>query len=94
MTTAAEPALPHNNGAKTDRIDLGLAILSAVTPPRVPLSPKEIAAWCGCTPAMITSIEARAWRRLRQKVRQQFGSVRFDAAGRREFMALHFPPST
>jgi hypothetical protein len=94
MNTEPEPALPHNHGAKTQRIDLGLAILSAVAQPCVTYTPMEIAAWCGCTPAMISSIEARARRRLREKVRQQFGLARSDMASRRRFLAVQFQPST
>ena len=89
-----EPPLPHNDGAKTRRIDLGLAILSAVAPPRVSHTPSEIAAWCACTPAMISSIEAQALRRLREKVRRSFGLARCDMGERRRLVALLCPPST
>jgi transposase len=85
-----EAPLPHNDGAKTERIDLGLALLSAAAPPRTMLSPADIAAWCGCTPAMISSIEARALRRMREKVRAQFRLSPSDMADRRRFLALHF----
>jgi hypothetical protein len=90
--TNPETPLPHNDGAKTARIDLGLALLAAVTPPRAMLSPVDIAAWCGCTPAMISSIEARALRRMREKVRAQFKLSQSDMADRRRFLALHFKP--
>jgi hypothetical protein len=86
----SEAPLPHNDGAKTKRIDLGLAVLSALTPPQAALTPAEIAAWCGCTPSMITSIEARALRRLREKVCVQFNFSSSDQAGLRRWMALHF----
>jgi len=90
--TNVETSLPHNDGAKTERIDLGLALLSATAPPRSKLSAAEIAAWCDCTPAMITGIEARALRRLREKVGAEFNLSRFDPAERRRFLALHFQP--
>jgi hypothetical protein len=93
-THEQEAPLPHNDGAKTERIDLGLAILSALAPPRDSFTAVEIAAWCGCTPAMISSIEARAQRRLREKVRQTFGLARSDMADRRRLLALVFPPSS
>jgi len=86
----SEAPLPRNAGAKTERIDLGLSLLSALAPPGAAFSPGDIAAWCGCTPAMITSIEARALRRLREKVRAQFQLSRADMAERRRFLAVHF----
>jgi transposase len=88
--TNPEAPLPRNDGAKSERIDLGLALLSAAAPPRAMLSPADIAAWCGCTPAMISSIEARALRRMREKVRAQFRLSRSDMADRRRFLSLHF----
>jgi hypothetical protein len=88
--TDSEALLPHNDGTKTERIDLGLALLSATVPPRARLSPVDIAAWCGCTPAMISSIEARALRRMREKVRAKFHLSPSDMADRRRFLALHF----
>jgi hypothetical protein len=84
-----EAALPHNDGAKGRRIDLGLAIFSAVAAPRTAYTAAEIAEWCDCTPAMISSIEARALRRLREKVRAQFNLSRSDMANFTRFMALH-----
>jgi hypothetical protein len=88
--TNPEGPLPHNHGAKTERIDLGLALLAAAAPPRATLSAVEIAAWCGCTPAMISSIEARALRRMREKVRAKFRLSRSDMTDRRRFLAMHF----
>jgi transposase len=85
-----ELPLPHNDGAKSKRIDLGLAVLAAVAPPRAMFSPADIAAWCGCTPAMISSIEARALRRMKEKVRAKFKLSRSDMADRRRFLAMHF----
>jgi hypothetical protein len=86
--TFREAPLPHNDGAKTDRIDLGLALLKAAAPPRATFSQEEIAAWCDCTPAMVSSIETRALRRLREKVRAQFGLPSSDAADHALFLAL------
>jgi hypothetical protein len=88
--TGPEAPLPHHRGAKTKRIDLGLALLSSLAPPRAALTTIDIAAWCGCTPAMISSIEARALRRLREKVRAHFNLSRSDMADRRRFLAVNF----
>jgi hypothetical protein len=85
-----EAPLPRNDGAKTRRIDLGLANLSALAPPRAEYDAHDIAAFCECTPAMIGSIEARALRRLREKVSAQFHLEISDAADLRRWMALHF----
>jgi transposase len=85
-----EESLPHNHGAKSDRIDLGLALLANAAEPHAMLSPADIAAWCGCTPHMISSIEARALRRMREKVRAQFKISRSEMADVRRFLALHF----
>jgi hypothetical protein len=88
--TSPKAPLPHNDGAKTERIDLGLALLSALAPPRAALTTIDIAAWCDCTPATISSIEARALRRLREKVRAHFKLSRVDMTDHRRFLALHF----
>jgi hypothetical protein len=90
--TDSELPLPHNDGAKTERIDLGLAVLSAVTPPRAALTPTEIAAWCDCTPSMVSQIEARALRRLREKVGAQFNIEISDLSDLRRWMATNFQP--
>jgi len=50
---------------KVERIDLGLAILSA-TRQGERLTPTEIAAYCDCTPGRIRQIENRALARLRR----------------------------
>jgi len=91
MENSHEAPLPHNHGAKARRIDLGLAILSAVAPRRAIYSAAEIADWCGCTPAMVSSIEARALRRLREKVRVKFKLSQADMANLPRFLALHCP---
>ena len=89
--TDCEEALPHNDGAKARRIDLGLAVLSAVAPRRATHSAAEIAEWCECTPSMISSIEARALRRLREKVRVQFNLSPAEMANLRRYLALQCP---
>jgi hypothetical protein len=43
---------------------------------------------------MISSIEAQALRRLREKVRRSFGLARCDMGERRRLVALLCPPST
>lgn len=50
-------------------IDVGLAILSATTPPGVCRSRAEIAAFCDCTASAIGSIERRALAKLRAHCR-------------------------
>jgi hypothetical protein len=87
--TNSEVAPSPNEGAKTERIDLGLALLASAAPPHAKLSPADIAAWCGCSPALISGIEARALRRMRAKVREHFKISRSDV-DRRRFLALHF----
>jgi hypothetical protein len=90
METDNEAPLPHNNGAKTERIDLGLAIFRAVAPPRATFSAEEIACWCDCTPAMISSIEARALRKMREKASSKFDIQIADTTDLRRWMALQF----
>ena len=56
--------------AKSERIDLGLALLSLANPPgerREALTAEEIAAWCGCSRAAIEHIEHRALRKLKHR---------------------------
>jgi hypothetical protein len=85
--THDEAPLPRNNGAKSSRIDLGLAVLSAITPRGVELSPQDIAAWCDCTPSMITAIETKALRRMRQKAQAHFKPTDDDPDDTRLFLA-------
>ena len=47
------------------RTDLGLALLSLVAQPGVPLTQQDIAAWCGCTRSNIYNIEQSALKKLR-----------------------------
>jgi hypothetical protein len=49
-------------------IDLGLAILSAKTPPGVTRSLEEIAAFCNCTRGGIWMLEQAALRKLKRKL--------------------------
>ena len=51
--------------AKTDDVALGLALLSTVCIPGVPLTDSDIAAWCGCSRQAIQRIERIALRKLR-----------------------------
>ena len=53
---------------RRDRIDLGLAILSAVRVPGVRYTRVEIAAFCGCTPQGIAVIERKALRKLQKRL--------------------------
>lgn len=63
------PALTTNKGAKGERIDLGLTLLSLRTPPGVSVSQVEIAAWCGCRKQNISYLERRALRKIRFRAR-------------------------
>lgn len=47
------------------RIDLGLAILSALRTPGEQLTVRDIAAWADCSPSYIHSLEQSALRKLR-----------------------------
>ena len=50
---------------KSDRIELGLALLAAVARPNEPLSCADIAAWCDCSDVAIRDIERKALAKLR-----------------------------
>ena len=65
--TAARQTLQKAN-ANTNHIDLGLAILSAITPPGVVRTQHEIAAYCGCTVGNIYWIERRAIHKLKKQL--------------------------
>lgn len=64
---------PHSELSKLSgderrtRVDLGLALLSVLNPGN-PLTQCDIAAWCGCTQALIYAIEQKALRKLRVKL--------------------------
>lgn len=51
--------------ARSSRVDLGLALLSLVAKPGVPLTFDDMAAWCGCSRQAINFIYQRALRKLR-----------------------------
>lgn len=51
--------------AKDAHVDLGLALLSLVAIPNVPLTYYDIAAWCDCSPQAIQNIERDALKKLR-----------------------------
>lgn len=55
---------------KSERIDLGLAVLSAWNSgkDRIPMSIQDIAAWCGCTDSAIEWIQRGALKKLRSKI--------------------------
>ena len=56
------------NRAKTQQVDLGLAISGATLEPGQTRTLPEIAAYCGCSPQNIGLIEQSAMRKLRNKV--------------------------
>lgn len=64
-----DSSVPSHGRAKTERVDLGLALLSAVAVPGVSYTYDEIAVWCGCTETNIFSIEQRALKKLRNALR-------------------------
>jgi len=61
-------AAPEKCAPKGERIDLGLAILSAVALPNVRYTQNEIAAWAGCSRGMIYLIERNALKKLRNNL--------------------------
>lgn len=61
--------IPRNNGkAKSERIALGLELMSMSAKRGVEYTPTEIAAWCGCSDSAIQDIERTALRKLTQKL--------------------------
>lgn len=56
-------------GAKADRINLGLALLSRRAA-GVPLIFDDIAAWCGCSEQAIVAIFQKAMRKVRAALRR------------------------
>jgi hypothetical protein len=87
-TSDHEESLPRNSGKKTKRIELGLAILSAKAVPGVTYEPEEIACFCDCTPVLIANIEARALRKMRQKMAEQFNIENAETEDLRRWLAL------
>jgi hypothetical protein len=89
IETDCEAPLPRNSGAKTKRIELGLAILSATATPGAMYTPEEIACFCDCTTALIMDIEARALRKMRTKILAKFGIDLVNPADLRRWLALN-----
>lgn len=54
---------------RTERVDLGLALLEVLILPKQSLSRYDIAVWCGCTDAGIYMLEKKALKKLRNKIR-------------------------
>jgi len=69
-----ERDLPACGVAKTQRVDLGLELLSIARTPDSMFTLQEIAMWCGCTRDAILIIERKALHKLRHKL--QFGALR------------------
>ena len=71
-SSAAEPLRPVNTlfrtRAKSDDIDLGLAISHALCKPGQKRTSREIAAFCGCAHQRIEQIEWAALRKLKQRI--------------------------
>lgn len=55
---------------KSERIDLGLAVLSTVAKPGEPLTWEDVAAWCDCHPEAIRQIERRALQKVRRRLQR------------------------
>ena len=72
--TTRDQEVPLQGGDKTARIDVGLALLSIAREPGASFTRYDIAAWAGCTNAMIYLIEKRALKKLANSV--QFGRSR------------------
>jgi hypothetical protein len=60
--------VPVAGTEKTQRIDLGLTLLSRVAVPGIAYTREEIAAWCGCTDSAIFLIEQKALQKLRRRL--------------------------
>jgi hypothetical protein len=76
---------------KGKRIDLGLAIISAISPPGRAWSYVEIAAFCDCSKTAIQQIERKALRKLGNLFRFQDKSARELAAEFFERLAIRQP---
>jgi hypothetical protein len=59
---------PESGLTKSERIDLGLNLLSLASIRGVPLSADDLAAWADCSPKFIQSIEAKAIAKLRRRM--------------------------
>ena len=58
----------RHHGTQRERIDLGLALLSVLRKPGERLTLEDMAAWCDCPQQSIQRIEARALRKMRQRL--------------------------
>lgn len=80
---AIKPDAAYPNGCtisvQPDRIDLGLAILSAVNQGRNIFNREDLAAWCECDPESIRLIELRTLRRVRELLKIKPGQRREDS---------------
>lgn len=56
--------LSHSGEDKSERINLGLAVLKCLRRPGATYTYQEIAAFCGCSDDAIRQLEAKALRRL------------------------------
>jgi hypothetical protein len=68
--------MKRGENEKAKRIDLGLAIISMITPPGRIWSYAEMAAFCGCSKTAIQQIERKALRKLGNLFRFQDRSAR------------------
>lgn len=62
----ADDAMGPKSLEKSERVNLGLALLSLAARPGVPLTLEDIAAWCGCHKNAIYLIEQNALKKLRK----------------------------
>lgn len=56
---------------KSERVDLGLALLRIAAVPGVCCTAREISAWCGCYHGAIQRIERNALKKLRNRMQFQ-----------------------
>jgi hypothetical protein len=68
-----DPEYASGGKAKTERIDLGLALLEALVLPVQRIELYDMAVWCGCTDGAIFLIQQRALKKLRNRFR--FGDI-------------------
>jgi hypothetical protein len=59
---------------KATRVDLGLALLSALILPGQTLTLEDIAAWCGCSRGTIRQIRTRAELKFRARLASALGN--------------------
>ena len=60
----------------TQRIDLGLELLTLAAAPSASFTQCEIAAWAECSPSLIYLIERKALRKVRDHLRRGLGMTR------------------